>query len=92
MFRLDGRVALVTGSSRGLGWAMAQALSAAGATVVLHGRDTEALRARRQELSANGATTDVVPFDVTDSEAGARRSARSRSGTAGSTCSSTTPA
>jgi gluconate 5-dehydrogenase len=72
VFRLDGRVALVTGSSRGLGWAIARALSAAGAIVVLHGRDTEALRARQQELAATGAATDVVRFDVTDSEAGAR--------------------
>ena len=51
---------------------MARALSGAGATVVLHGRDAEALRSRAQELAANGAKADVAPFDVTDSEAGAR--------------------
>jgi gluconate 5-dehydrogenase len=72
MFRLDGKVALVTGSSRGLGWAMARALSGAGATVVLHGRDGEELRTRAQELAAGGVPADVAPFDVTDSEAGAR--------------------
>jgi gluconate 5-dehydrogenase len=72
VFALDGQVALVTGSSRGLGWAMARALSAAGATVVLHGRDPELLRARAQELAATGARTDVAPFDVTDTQAGSR--------------------
>ncbi|MCA3181875.1 MAG: SDR family NAD(P)-dependent oxidoreductase, partial [Burkholderiales bacterium] len=40
MFRLDGKVALVSGASRGLGWAMAQALAQGGAHVVLNGRDT----------------------------------------------------
>jgi gluconate 5-dehydrogenase len=70
MFALDGKVALVTGSSRGLGWAMAQALSQAGATIVLHGRDPELLRSRARELAAKGAKTDVAPFDVIDIEAG----------------------
>jgi gluconate 5-dehydrogenase len=70
VFALDGKVALVTGSSRGLGWAMARALSEAGATVVLHGRDAGALRARAQELAANGAVPDVAAFDVTDTDAG----------------------
>jgi len=40
LFRLDGRIALVTGSSRGIGLAMAKALAAAGAEIVLNGRDT----------------------------------------------------
>ncbi len=39
LFDLTGQVALVTGSSRGLGWAMAQAIAGAGAHVVLNGRD-----------------------------------------------------
>ena len=46
MFALDGRVALVTGSSRGLGWALAEALADAGAHVVLNGREPERLRER----------------------------------------------
>jgi gluconate 5-dehydrogenase len=72
MFALNDKVILVTGSSRGLGWSMARALSEAGATVMLNGRDTEALRARAQELAGRGATVDIAPFDVTDALAGPR--------------------
>jgi len=42
-FNLEGKKALVTGASRGLGPAMAEGLAAAGASVVLHGRDIDAL-------------------------------------------------
>ena len=45
LFSLDGRVALVSGASRGLGFAMARALGAAGATVWLNARDPAALQA-----------------------------------------------
>jgi gluconate 5-dehydrogenase len=72
MFVLNDKVILVTGSSRGLGWSMASALAQAGATVVLNGRDANALRARAQELAAKGAAVDIAPFDVNDTEAGAR--------------------
>lgn len=65
-FDLTNRVALVTGSSRGLGWAIAQGLAAAGARVILHGRDQAALDARAAEL-ANAAGT--LAFDVTDAAA-----------------------
>ena len=71
MFSLDGRVALVTGASRGLGYAMAEGLAEAGATVVLNGRDRATLEARRDALRARGLHADVAPFDVTD-EAAAR--------------------
>src|SRR4051812_19247528 len=54
IFSLKGRVALVTGSSKGLGWAMAQALAGAGAHVVLNSRDPDALAARQTELAAAG--------------------------------------
>jgi len=50
LFSLRDRVALVTGASRGLGWAMAQALADAGARVVLNGRDEATLQARRAEI------------------------------------------
>ena len=63
-FRLDGRTALVTGGSRGLGRAMAQALAEAGADLILVGRDTDSLEAARAELSATGRRVVVVPGDV----------------------------
>lgn len=66
MFSLDGRIALVTGASRGLGWGYAQALARAGAFVILNARDTEALAKRRDELQAIGARCEVAAFDVTD--------------------------
>ena len=71
LFSLAGRVALVTGASRGLGLAMAEGLAEAGATVVLNGRDPETLEARAAELRARGFGASVAPFDVTD-EAAAR--------------------
>ena len=61
-FSLDGRLALVTGSSRGLGAAIAKGLAEAGARVVLHGRDEAALR----EQKALCGAVDTVRFDVTD--------------------------
>jgi 3-oxoacyl-[acyl-carrier protein] reductase len=61
MTGLDNRVALVTGSSRGIGAAIATHFARAGATVVLHGRDAQALERRRADLP--GATT--VTGDIT---------------------------
>ena len=52
LFSLKGRVALVTGASRGLGFAMARALADAGALVVLNGRDATTLAARCAEIEA----------------------------------------
>ena len=65
-FDLSGRVALVTGSSRGLGWAIAQGLAGAGARVLLHGRDTAMLQKRAAELP-NAA--GYLAFDVSDTAA-----------------------
>ena len=64
-FNLSGKRALVTGSSRGLGYAMAAALASAGASVVLNARDNVALGAAAQDLAATGATVNAVAFDVT---------------------------
>ena len=66
MFELHGKVALVTGASRGLGWAMAQSLAKAGAHVALNARDAPALAARVAELAAQGLTGEACAFDVTD--------------------------
>lgn len=67
-FDLSGRIALVTGSSRGIGLALAEGLGAAGATVVLNGRDAAALDRARSRLHDAGVVTHVAPFDVTDPE------------------------
>jgi gluconate 5-dehydrogenase len=68
MFRLDGKVALVTGSTRGIGWATAQAFSAAGAYVVVNGRDAAAVEERVAELRTAGEAESLV-VDVTDAVA-----------------------
>lgn len=68
-FSLDGRVALVTGASRGLGFAMACGLAQAGALVVLNGREPATLEARRAEIESQGGRAAVAPFDVCDRNA-----------------------
>jgi len=68
LFDITGRVALVTGSSRGIGKALAKGLLEADCTVVLNGRDAEALEAARAELAAAfGDRVRTAAFDVTDS-------------------------
>ena len=66
IFSLKGRVALVTGASRGLGFAMAQALAQAGALVVLNGRDAATLALRRADIEAAGGQAEIAAFDVCD--------------------------
>jgi gluconate 5-dehydrogenase len=69
LFSLKDRVALVTGSSRGLGWAMAQALSQAGAHVVLNSRNAQDLAPRVADIQEAGGTATIAAFDVTDAPA-----------------------
>ena len=70
LFDLSGRRALVTGSSKGIGAALAAGLAEAGADVVLNGRDTGALTRARDELAGRtGARVHAVAFDVTDAAA-----------------------
>ncbi len=68
-FSLEGRLALVTGSSQGIGLALAQGLGEAGASVVLNGRDTDKLASAAETLRAEGLTIHERAFDVTDSAA-----------------------
>jgi len=71
MFDLTGKVALVSGASRGLGWAMAQSLAQSGAHVLLNARDKNALKERVEELASKDLSGEAAPFDVTDHAAGA---------------------
>ena len=66
MFNLEGRRALVTGSSQGIGYALSQALGQAGATVVLNGRDTGKLEQAAASLRTAGLVVEVAAFDVTE--------------------------
>ncbi|MDT0319884.1 SDR family oxidoreductase [Streptomyces millisiae] len=70
LFDIAGRVALVTGSSRGIGHALAGGLAAAGCVVVLNGRDERRLAEAAAEITeATGAAVHTAAFDVTDGPA-----------------------
>jgi gluconate 5-dehydrogenase len=66
LFRLEGRCALVTGASRGLGRAMARALAAAGAHIVLASRDADALERVATDIHAGGGKASTLALDVRD--------------------------
>src|SRR5258706_15806568 len=69
LFDLSGRIALVTGSSAGIGLALAHGLAGAGATVVLNGRNDAKLQQAAAKLRDEGATVHAFAFDVTSADA-----------------------
>jgi NAD(P)-dependent dehydrogenase (short-subunit alcohol dehydrogenase family) len=72
---LSGQLALVTGASRGIGAATAEALAAAGAHVVLTARDAKALEAVEERIFAAGGSATIAPVDLTDPDGIARLAA-----------------
>ena len=66
LFNLAGRTALITGGSRGIGFAIAEGLAGAGASLILNGRDKAALDAAAGHLAARGTVVLTAAFDVTD--------------------------
>jgi gluconate 5-dehydrogenase len=69
LFDLTGRTALVTGSSQGIGFALARGLAQAGAAIVLNGRDKTKLARAAADLSDTGARVGTASFDVTNGAA-----------------------
>ena len=65
LFELTGKRALVTGSSQGIGFALAQGLAEHGAEIVLNGRDAAKLDAAATRLASAGHKVSVAGFDVT---------------------------
>ena len=66
---LDGRIALVTGASRGIGAATARALAAAGAHVILTARTTEGLEEVEEQIHDAGGMATMAPLDLTENDA-----------------------
>jgi len=74
MIDLNGRLALVTGASRGIGAATAQALGQAGAHVILVARTAKALEDVEERIHAAGGSATIAPLDLTGTEAVAKLS------------------
>jgi gluconate 5-dehydrogenase len=64
LFSLEGKTALLTGSSGGIGLRLAQGLAAAGAVIILNGRNRIKLEAAARQLSGAGYQTHQLPMDV----------------------------
>ena len=64
----DGKLALVSGASRGIGAATAEALAAAGAHVILTARTAQALEQVEERIHDAGGTATIAPMDLTDAE------------------------
>lgn len=69
LFSLKSKRALITGSSQGIGYALAKGLADAGAEIVLNGRDVGKLDAAAEALRGQGATVHTLAFDATDHDA-----------------------
>lgn len=82
LLSLRGEVALVTGSTRGIGVAIAEGLARAGARVLINGRSADAVGEVVEKMARMGLSADAAPFDVTDQEAvdAAIEQAQDRSG------------
>lgn len=65
---LEGKLALVTGASRGIGAATAEALAAAGAHVILVARSTSALEEVEERIHSAGGSATIAPLDLTEGE------------------------
>lgn len=76
LFDLTGRTALITGSSQGIGLALARGLAEAGAAIVLNGRNEAKLAEAATALRATGARVATAAFDVTDGAGSAREIGR----------------
>ena len=66
LFDLTGKSALITGSSQGIGYALATGLAASGAKIILNGRDQTKLQSAADRLSAAGVDVQTLRFDATD--------------------------
>lgn len=70
LFDISNRLALITGSSRGLGNALARGLASQGTRVILHGRDLDRVKEEACNIAQEtGASVEAVSFDVTDAQA-----------------------
>ncbi|KEC69807.1 UNVERIFIED_ORG: gluconate 5-dehydrogenase [Rhizobium esperanzae] len=69
LFDLTGQLALITGSSQGIGYALAEGLAQHGAAVVINGRTPESVKRAVESLKAQGLTAHAAIFDVTSKDA-----------------------
>ena len=67
-FSLDDKVAVITGSSRGIGRAVAECMASLGAKVVISSRKAEACAAVAQEIQANGGEAAAFPCNISRKE------------------------